>query len=236
MDKPYIHQILIADIQNVKQHLPVATRSIPRHFKDYEYALWTDEDIRKLLADNFDPKVLWAYNKLRPYAYRADLARYAILSIYGGWYVDVNLEAINTPPKEDEYDMIVFRDYNNTTRMAPWQLANGLIYAKPGHPVFGILINKIVEHCEEEYYGRRTLSVTGPELFGWALAVYGWDNDHSTYLVGDFIDSLQHKRKIFVVNGRQFMLHKKLNGGQVGVRGTNDYVKMWHDKDVYNEL
>jgi hypothetical protein len=25
-----------------------------------------------------------------------------------------------------------------------------------------------------------------------------------------------------------------LNGGVVGVKGTNDYVKMWHAKDIYN--
>lgn len=231
----YVHQIIIADNNNVMQNLPSATDTVKQTFSKYKYSIWLDSDIRKMLAD-LDPKILWAYDKLRPYAYKADLARYCILYIYGGWYVDINLQAINTPPKEDEFDMILFRDYNNGTRMAPWQLANGLIYAKPGLEIFKILINKIVKHCEDEYYGRRTLSVTGPELFGWAVAMYGWDNDNSTYLIGDFVDSDRHNRKVFVVNGKEFMLHKKLNGGQVGVKGTNDYVKMWHAKDVYNEL
>lgn len=234
--KTHIHQILIADVNRINEHLPNATRSIPKHFNPnkYAYNLWTNDDIRTLLEDNFAPEVLWAYDKLKPYAYKADLARYAILYLMGGWYIDINLEVIGVPPKEDEFDLIVFRDFNNDTRLAPWQLANGLIYAKPGHPVFQVAINKIITHVGERYYGKRTLSVTGPELFGAAVAEYGWDNGKNEYLVGDFIHSNRYNRKAFIVYEEPFMLHKKLNGGQVGVKGTNDYVKMWHNKDIYN--
>lgn len=236
MSKTYIHQILIADVNRINEHLPNATKSIPKHFdpKKYEYNLWTNDDIRTLLEDNFSPEVLWAYDKLKPYAYKADLARYAILYLMGGWYIDINLEIVGLPPKEDEYDLILFRDYNNGTRMAPWQLANGLIYAKPDHPVFNIALNKIIEHVGEKYYGKRTLSVTGPELFGWAVAHYGWDNGKNDYLVGDFVDNDKLNRKMFITNKGILALHKVLNGGVVGVKGTNDYVKMWHNKDIYN--
>lgn len=235
-NKTYIHQILIADVDNIGEHLPNATRSVPKYFnpKSYEYILWTNDDIKTLLDENFDPEILWAYNKLKPYAYKADLARYAILKVMGGWYIDINLEIVNVPPKESEYDLILFRDYNNGTRMAPWQLANGLIYAKPNHPVFDIALNKIVEHVKEKYYGKRTLSVTGPELFGWSAAHYGWDNEKNNYLVGDFIDNNKLNRKMFAINNNILALHKTFNGGVVGVIGTNDYVKMWHNQDIYN--
>ncbi len=233
MDK--IHQILIT--KNRSAEVPAATKSIHKFFTPdlYEYKLWDNDAIRTLIRDNFEDRVLKAYDKLRPYAYKADLARYCILYVYGGWYIDINIEIVSSPPNESNYDLILIRDYNNGTRVAPWQLANGMIYAKPRHEVFMVAINKVVSHCKSNYYGKRTLSVTGPEVFGRAVAEWGWDNGRNEYLVGDFIDNVKLKRKIFTLNGSTFALHKQLNGGIVGVDGTNDYVTMWHKQDVYNK-
>lgn len=224
-----LHQILITDVRDAQ--LPDAALSNQKLFR--EYTLWDNDKIEKFLDDYFDRNVLDAYRTLLPYAYKADLARYCILYVYGGWYVDINIRMLEIPDVSG-YDLFLIRDYNNGVHTAPWQLANGVIYAAPGHPVFKITIDAIVENCANMYYGKRTLSPTGPELFGRCVASYGWDHDRNNYLVGDFVDS-KNGHKEFIVKNKAFAIHKTLPGGQVGVPGTNNYVQMWHSRLVYRE-
>jgi hypothetical protein len=232
-----IHQILISDLEDVTTHVPLAATSVKKYFdpKQYKYTLWTKESIRNFIGDNFDGEVLSAYDKLKPYAYKADLARYCIVYVLGGWYIDINIKMVAVPPDPGSFDMCLIRDYNNGTRMAPWQLANGFFYAKPKHPALLNAINMVVQHTKDLFYGKRTLSVTGPELFGAAVASVGWDSESNTnYLVGDFTDSPGLSRKQFVFNNKTIALHKQSLGGEVGVKGTNNYVEMWHNRDIYN--
>jgi hypothetical protein len=236
--KNYVHQILIADIENIFDHLPKATKAIPSFFneKEYEYILWDKNKIREFIIKYFDDQVLFAYDNLKPYAYKADLARYCIAYIYGGWYIDLNIEIVGPPPKVSEIDMVLIRDYNNGTHTAPWQIANGLFYSVANYPVFQIAIDMIVENVKNKFYGKRTLSITGPELFGRALAQHGFHAEGTRYFVGDFVDNKSLNRKQFVLNEKTFALHKTGLGGQVGILGTNDYVKMWHSKNVYENF
>ncbi len=230
-----VHQILISDVKDITNHLPDATKSIGVYFNNHEHIIWDKDSIRDFIRDNFVSDVLEAYDKLKPYAYKADLARYCIVYALGGWYVDINIEVVSPPPNTDQLDMCLIRDFNNGTRMAPWQLANGLFYATPKHPVLLNAINRVVAHTRDLYYGKRTLSVTGPELFGSAVADFGWDDDFKTnYLVGDFTDNPKLGRKQFLFNKKTFALHKLTAGGDVNVPGTNNYVNMWHNRDIYN--
>jgi glycosyltransferase involved in cell wall biosynthesis len=237
MIKKNVHQIIISDLDNVNHLLPESTKSIKEFFspKLYTHTLWDKEKIYNLIKDNFDPEVLNAYNKLKPYAYKADLARYCIAYVYGGWYIDINIEVVSLPPKELNLDMILVRDYNNGTRIAPWQIANGLFYATAKSPALKIAIEMVVENVKNNFYGKRSLSVTGPEVFGKALAQYGFHESGTDYLIGDFVDNDNLKRKQFIFNNKTFALHKESLGGVVGVPGTNNYVELWHQKDVYEK-
>jgi hypothetical protein len=235
--KQYVHQILIADVDNVKDHLPSATESILRHFGNkYEHRVWSKEEIREQLTQHFEPEVLQAFDALRPYAYKADLARYCLMYLYGGWYIDINIEVAASPPNTANFHMLLIRDFNNDTRLAPWQVANGLFYSVPGHPALRKAIDLVIDNCKNKYYGKRTLSPTGPELFGRALAIVGLDGNKSDYLIGDFIDNEKLNRKVFVFQNKIFAIHKTNLGGDVGVQGTNNYVNMWHKKDIYNRF
>jgi len=236
--KTYVHQILITDVEDFRDILPPAQKSISRYFnpKTYEYVFWDKQKIRNLIKHNFSKAVLNTYDKLKPYAYKADLARYCIGYVYGGWYVDINIEITNRPPSTNKIDMCLIRDFNSGTRTAPWQLANGLFYTIPKHPVLKTAINMIVENVANEYYGKRSLSVTGPELFGRAVAQYGLDNEDTSYLLGDFVYNPKLNRKQFIFNDIPIALHKNSLGGQVGIAGTNNYVNLWNDRDIYNNM
>jgi glycosyltransferase involved in cell wall biosynthesis len=233
--KNYVHQILITDLKIDTATLPAATKTVKNYFnpKNYQYMLWDKDKIRELIKYNFDRSVLDAYDSLKPYAYKADLARYCIAYIHGGWYVDINIEIVSRPPATKRIDMCLIRDYNSGTRTAPWQIANGLFYSTPKHPALKIAIDMVVDNVKKEYHGKRSLSITGPELFGRAIAQYGYDEDDTSYLVGDFINNAKINRKVFVFNNVEFAVHKETLGGQVGLPGTNNYVELWNNNDVY---
>ena len=233
-----VHQILIADVEDIHEYLPKSVQSVDKYFdkSKYLHVVWDKESILAFITENFDQEVVDAYNKLKPYAYKADLARYCIAYVLGGWYVDINITIVASPPDVSNFDMCIIRDYNSFVRTAPWQLSNGLFYSVPKHPALLNAISGVVRHTQELYYGKRTLSPTGPELFGQAVAQFGWHDDNMTrYLLGDFNDNVKLNRKQFTFNNKTFALNKEASGGNAGIKGTNNYVEMWHNRDIYNK-
>ena len=92
----------------------------------------------------FDLSVLESFRGLVPYAYKSDLARYCLLYIYGGWYVDLTLKMLTSVRVADHIDMIVFADRGCSFNCQPWAIQNGLMYSKPKNPVFLRAINRVI--------------------------------------------------------------------------------------------
>jgi hypothetical protein len=56
---------------------------------DMQFFLYDDKDCEAFLQKHFPVRVIKAYRKLTPGAYKADLWRLCILFIYGGFYLDI---------------------------------------------------------------------------------------------------------------------------------------------------
>src|SRR4051795_3917802 len=54
------------------------------------HRLFRQDDVIELLEEKFPKEILNSYFALRPFAYRADLARYCILYEFGGLYADLS--------------------------------------------------------------------------------------------------------------------------------------------------
>src|SRR5215210_6280508 len=63
--------------------------SLIAHHPQLPHRLFRQDDVIKLLEEKFPKDILETYFALRPYAYRADLARYCILYEFGGLYADL---------------------------------------------------------------------------------------------------------------------------------------------------
>ena len=128
---------------------------------EFEHYIFDDNECRKFIEDNFDKKVLDAYDKLIPQAFRADLWRYCILYKNGGIYLDVKFRCLNgfklIALTEKEYFV---RDLDKVG------VYNALICCKPENPILLNCIRNIVYNVETNYYGYRDLCVTGPHLLG----------------------------------------------------------------------
>jgi len=132
---------------------------------EFEHRLFDDNDIRAFLTEYFNPDVLFAFNKLVPGAFRADLWRYCVLYIYGGIYLDIKYEPINNFKFLD----IIDKEYVTLDRNhfgGALGIYNGFIIAKPNNDIFLKLINKVIENVKSKFYGCNALQVTGPTLMG----------------------------------------------------------------------
>jgi hypothetical protein len=202
------------------------------------YRIYGDSDIKELISSHFDQEILNTYNRLRPFAYKSDLARYCILHEVGGWYLDIGLSAsgaqINVP---NSISLIAFRDQPYRHTASSFACANGAIYAKAKHSATAKAIELIVENTRNEYYGLTPLCPTGPTLWGRAIAITGIDN---SCIFGDFLEltpSYSKKNKAMVLpDGTILAFHKQSGGGDLkalGAKGTNNYNDFWHNKQAY---
>ena len=53
---------------------------------------------------------LWAFDYLRPYSYKCDLARFCLLYVEGGIYIDLGVRLMNSWSIPIEYGIGAFRD------------------------------------------------------------------------------------------------------------------------------
>ena len=199
----------------------------------WELSMLQGPDIEALLQDFFPPEVLEAYLTLQPYAYRADLARYCLLYLYGGIYFDATIRFLEPLPTEDG-KLTVFRDTLNGT---PFNCSNGLISAPVGHALFEKLIDRCVENCHAAYYGVNALAPTGPMLFGQVLAQICSPEE---LLCGDalMVPGSRPPALCFTHPLSSFGLvgyRRKKGPGlwDVGHSTGNDYSSIWRSRSVY---
>ena len=244
----YFHQICLSEDPNFE--IPASlkptiqdTRSL---FSDFRYKLWGSENLRDFISKNFSDDVLAAYDSLKPLAYKADLGRYCLMYLYGGWYADLTLKFLNKLSFNDSVNLLYFHDFGigppgPNSFLTSCQ--NGLIYAKPNHKVFERCIEIVVKHCAIRYYGLSSTCPTGPMVFGKALVEFTPDYG---ILPGYFmaLTPMHDQRNLAYVSGSGEIValhksswHKEMPAGgdlsAFGLSGTNNYNQLYRDRDIY---
>lgn len=226
-----LHQVFIGDEPSVVESVRFdGTRRYGAVFADYR--CWSAEEARALLGEDFGPEAVAAFDALRPYAYRADLARYAIVHRHGGWYADIGLRDFARPSLERPVALVAFRDRQAVT-CTSWAAQNALFFSVPGNPVLATAVAEVLRNVRERYYGFTPVHPTGPALFGKAVAIHG---DRQATTIGEVRESvvdgvLEHA---FVLpDDRIVALAKREPGGVLPIAGTNNYNDFWHARTVY---
>ncbi len=234
----HVSQIYLSDSeeQALSPFLKFATQSVTHAFPGANHRIYDKQTLRQFIVDNYDGEVVWAYDKLRPYAYKADLARYCLLEKLGGWYLDVSIQIANPVKLGEQIQFLGFREIQKHTASS-WACNIGIIFSTPGNPVFETAIGFVVRNCREEYYGRTALCPTGPTVFGAALAAH---RAQENYVFGDVLEltpTHKTKNKAFVLpDGTIMAWNKPAEGGDLvglGASGVNNYNEFWKARNVY---
>ena len=251
-----IHQIFINSyntIPKLPEYIQFTQSQVKNLYPNYQYHLYSGDEIENIIKNNFPKDVVKSYYSLKPYAYKADLARYCLLYLYGGLYIDLSLLCLS-PLELEDINFFAFRDLPEFSDPW-WAINNAIIYSKPKSNIMKTAIDLMVHHCKTEFYGTSAIDIGGPTLLGKAvmrsqedfsrvftngqvnhvnvkdldieektLSTFGYDTNKLTGFVMD-----QDKKVI--------ALRKPSRGGDIqslGLEGTNNYVDMWLKRDVYD--
>jgi hypothetical protein len=131
----------------------------------FDYYLFDDIDCAKFIKENFDSKVLCAFNNLVPGAYKADLWRYCVIYKFGGVYLDIKFKVkLDLKSYIEKYDQMLVTDKPGDKNED--DIYQGIIILNKNHSFLMDAINKVVENVKNNFYGNGSLHPTGPKLFG----------------------------------------------------------------------
>lgn len=249
--------ILITSNEDEEVHLPAIVAENINSFKhvhpNLPHRLFTNSSIRQLIRQHFDAGVLDAYDKLKPFSFKADLAKYCIMYVYGGVYADIGIYFFNpwsprvlasvTDPHEEtpgsRMRLGLFRDFQSSS---VWDTVCGLFSAPPRQEAFLVAIRMICDNVKARYYGKSCLCLTGPTLFGKAIAS---SCSAEQIVAGDsrWVAPQEKLKKLiteqshsFVFRNKIIAIRRKRGAGsldELGVTGGNTYYDMWVSRDVY---
>ncbi len=234
--------ILIAAGDHQRQELPqrVAENidSFRRQHPGFTHRLFRAEETRAFIAAEYGGEMAATYDALKPYAFKSDLARLCILFRHGGIYADLSVYFLapwNLAPAR----LGIFRDF---LYAAPWQVANTVIYAPPGHKAIEHAIDLICANVKEHYYGASFLCPTGPVAFGKAVAescraedMFSGDSMMLDEIPGQpgLIGPSTHA---FIFQNHVVAVKRKRGGAslaEMGLKGGNTYRDLWARHDIY---
>ena len=240
-----IYQVYISD-QNAEppQLLHRAIASVQQCFSAYRYVRHNGDSLRAFIEQNFDREVVAAYDKLRPYSYKADLGRYCLLYQNGGWYADISIMMrSHVAAISADVDLIYFFDLGDgvVPGRSLFDVSNSLLYARPRQAALDAAIQSVVRHCQEEYYGTSIYCPTGPTVLGAAIASQPRSQRHvSGHLMPLTPNHRQRNLSFVLPDGSILALFKKgwMKPGEVlfgKIEGTNNYVNLWNERRVYRQ-
>lgn len=158
-----IHQIWVGD-RPFPQEARVWQESWKKLHPDWDYKLWTNEEVEDL---SFDNKKF--YNAAKNWAEKADILRYEILYRYGGLCIDI-----------DQYCIMPFDILHHTCdfyaglqqlslgnqNMHKVRVNNAVIGSIPGHPI----LQQAVERIKKTRAHEDSMLRTGPDFFSKVIA------------------------------------------------------------------
>lgn len=222
--------------EQLSPFLEYATGTIDAVFPEAKHVIYNNETLRAFIAENYDEKVLWAYDTLTPFSYKADLGRFCLLNKLGGWYFDIGVRAANAVDVGPRIEFLAFRDIQRFSYTS-WACATTVLYSKPKNIALQTAIEMIVNNCEEEYYGITPLCPTGPTLLGAALAANG---GNPNFVYGDYLELTpthdQKNRAFILPDGTILAWSKPAGGGDLtglGAKNVNNYNEIWAKREVY---
>ncbi|XWV24975.1 glycosyl transferase [Tupanvirus deep ocean] len=156
-----IHQIWLQGYNNIPSELNEFHDKCKKVNSDFEHMFWDNDRIKKLLEEEFGEKYVAAFDYFKIFAQKADFARYAILYVYGGIYLDMD-----TMCKKNLNDFLNYRLFTTIAGDSFYELYkryhNAVIGAVPRHPLFLIMFKNIFDRME---YANNVTYSTGTRLF-----------------------------------------------------------------------
>lgn len=223
-----VHQVMFTADRDALP--PPAAEEVRSRAEGGPYRMWFLDDARALIGDVYGLEVLRAFDILRPFAYKADLARYCIVNHLGGIYIDLSVTDFLGFDVGD-YEFVGFRDPNSAG--TSWKVATHMFYSTKDSPILQASISECVANVRRRFYGKDPHFPTGPSVLGRAVANRSAE---AKVQIGDYW-WLKRRRNKYTLPGRGVIARGKVGGRYLGgvsaVPGGNNYNVMWQERTIY---
>lgn len=199
-----------------------------------EFVLFNKDLARNYIKNNYSQDCLFAYDKLKPYAFKSDLFRYCIINKEGGIYTDTKVQFTNSFKPwiknqliDNSNKCVLLQDYHhgqesytqpdNTIITYP-AIQNCFILSPKNNDLIQLTIQNIIQNTKDNYYGQTSLSITGPGLLGRL-----------------YQSNKLHNIRILPIALWQTLFHIKFQIRNQS-HDQSHYHHMWHNKDIYNNI
>lgn len=144
---------------------------------EFSFHFYNDDEMERVIEDNFGPRVINAYRRINPKhgACRSDFARYCILYVFGGIYLDIKSEVRQSPlpllEKVKRAPVFLGGHWRHASYHAEalgnprGEIMNWVMASTPRHPLLQQLIMDITTTIESGKNGtgkQFVLELTGP--------------------------------------------------------------------------
>jgi len=226
-----VHKVVIIDgykLPNIPFQHAIDTFKQP----GYVVKMYSGDDCIKFIKENYDERILAAFNKVKPYSFKCDLFRYLVLYKEGGWYSDMRQVCLqpldNLANSDHEFYCAVDGPPNETC------MYTAFIGSIAGHPILKKTYELICWNIEHNHYGHDCLYVTGPGTFMSGSIDYIRQNmekcNVGRHLIGN-------NNKHVIVFGNTIFIQCKYNNAEGAdnsdLVGSNNYGVMWRNFDIY---
>ena len=189
---------------------------------EFKYFLFDDKMCRDFIEDNFSCDTVWAFDKLKPGAYKADLWRYCVLYIHGGIYLDIKFKCING------FKLIELTDKEYWVKDRKATDINGIYQALlitfPKNEILWNCIQDIIRNCKNNTFSVNPLIISGPSL------------------IGRYFNEVQYKRMNLLNNGDEIVHqnnpilthYSQYRNEQHKNQNEKHYSILWNERNVYN--
>jgi hypothetical protein len=142
---------------------------------DWQYWYWTDAAAREFLRQKY-PRFLPIFDGYSRNIHRADVIRYFILYEYGGWYADLDVEALKSLKNFTFSHNCILSHEPMLHTIFVWRrerlACNALMACRPRHPFMKRVIDKLPEYFISDKVKDPVIGKTGPVMLDNILSEY----------------------------------------------------------------
>uniref|UniRef100_A0A6C0HVQ3 Uncharacterized protein n=1 Tax=viral metagenome TaxID=1070528 RepID=A0A6C0HVQ3_9ZZZZ len=193
---------------------------------EFKHYLYDDNMCRDFIKEHFNKDVLYAFDKLKPGAYKADLFRYCMLYINGGIYLDIKYKCVNG----FKLLYLTNKEYfvKDRLRNDEHGIYQALLSCYPYNNILLKCIHSIVNNVKNNYYildDSGDLRITGPFLMNTFLTKKEIDNLELN--IGFNNNNIYYNNVSILESYKEYRLEQKQDG-------TLHYNKLYKLIDIYN--
>ena len=191
--------------------------------QDWKHKMFYDNDCISFIKNHFNNDVLYAFNKIKPGAGKADLFRYCYLYIKGGVYTDMDnipIVALNKIIKEnDEFISCLdhlYKGIHSEFNGQSFGIHQSFIISKPKHPFLDMAIKLCtyniingLRHRGHDNNGRFNhpalqahplIKITGPKLLADAVNIINNKEINSGFIMNNMFKFMLIPSKVVIKN------------------------------------